>query len=192
MSRDISIIAGILAPPVTFLLIAVAVLTHPWFSFTENALSDLGALHTENNWIFNAALILGGILATIFSVYLQGKGKNRLQNAGYAVFLVSSIFMALIGAFPEDTPVHLTVSVLFYIMGAVAMCISGIGFFLSKRRYEAAISLILVAFGLSIALGIKWRGIAIPETIGALVIAVWVYMVIFRVLENDIAAHRTH
>lgn len=178
-------IAGILAPIVSFLFIAIAVATHPWFSFTENALSDLGALHTENNWIFNLALILGGSLAMVFSLYLQKKGSNAVENAGYAVFLIASIFMTSIGVFPEGTSVHFTVSLMFYILSAVAMSISGIGFFISKRRCEGAASIIFVSFGLLVALAVKWKGIAIPETIGALAIALWTYMLIFRVMKKD-------
>lgn len=178
-------IAGILAPIVSFLFIGIAIATHPWFSFTENALSDLGALHTENNWIFNLALILGGSLAMVFSLYLQKKGSNAIENAGYAAFMVASIFMTCIGVFPEGTPVHFTVSLLFYMFGAVAISISGIGFLISKRTYEGAASIILVSFGLLVALSVKWKGIAIPETIGALAIALWTYMLIFRVLKKD-------
>ncbi len=184
--------AGILAPPITFLFIAVAILTHPWFSFTENALSDLGALHTENNWIFNTGLILGGILATVFSVYLQGKGKNMAENTGYAIFLASSVFMILIGVFPEDTAPHFTVSVLFYLLGSVAISISGIGFVRSGRKKEGKISVALVLVTLAIALGIEWNGIAIPETIGALAIAAWVYIVIFGVRGNAVLRRKAN
>ncbi len=181
MNRRLCRTSGILSPIVAFTFIALAIATHPWFSFNSNALSDLGALHTENNWIFNTGLIGGGALALLFSVGIQGKGRSRVENTGYLAFLVASFFMLLIGLFPEDTSPHWYVSVLFYLISAFAMLITGIAYILSERKKEGAFSIILLAIALSLSLGFDWKGIAVPETIGAIAIALWLYMLIFRI-----------
>jgi hypothetical membrane protein len=177
---NVCYVSGILSPIIAFLLISIAILIHPWFSFNKNALSDLGALHTQNNWVFNSALILGGILAMIFSWSIQGRGENAVENAGYVVFFVASFFMMLIGLFPEGTTIHWTVSVMFFLLSAIAIFTVGLGFILSKRYVEGIFVIGLVMFALSLSFGIRWGGIAIPETIGAVSIAIWLYFEIFK------------
>ena len=180
MNSRLCEISGALSPILAFTFIAMAILTHPWFSFNHNALSDLGALHTEDNWIFNTGLILGGITAVIFSISIQGKGENRVENAAYVIFLSASIFMLLIGLFPEDTAPHRMVSVLFYLSAAIGIFTSGIGYILSRKKMEGWISIILVLLAIFLSAGIRWGGIAMPETIGAIAITIWLYMLIFR------------
>jgi len=46
---------GILGPIIAFGSIATSVLLHPWFSWADNALSDLGAIGTSYNRVFNFA-----------------------------------------------------------------------------------------------------------------------------------------
>ena len=179
MNPKICRYSGILSPIFSFTLIGIAILIHPWFSFNSNALSDLGALNTDNNWVFNSALITGGFFAILFSYGIQRKG-NAVENIAYAVFLIASIFMLLIGVFPEGTPVHWTVSILFFLLSAIAIFTAGLGRIMVERRLEGIFSIILIITALSLSFGIRWGGIAIPETIGAVAIAIWVYMEIFK------------
>ncbi len=181
MRSTICMISGILSPIVAFSFIALAIATHPWFSFTKNALSDLGALGRENSWIFNLGLIAGGILAIIFSSLIQGKGENVLENAAYFLFLIASVLMLLIGVFPEGTGPHFTVSALFYLLSAISILSSGAGFIMAGKSMEGVGSILIVATALLLSFGVKWGGIAVPESIGAIGISLWIYMLIFAI-----------
>jgi len=63
----ISGVSGVLAPLVAFTLISLAITSHPQFSWTGNALSDLGVVEGVTAVLFNSGLIIGGILAIIFA-----------------------------------------------------------------------------------------------------------------------------
>ncbi|MEE9152300.1 MAG: hypothetical protein V3U20_10790, partial [Thermoplasmata archaeon] len=64
-------ICGILSPLIAFTCIGLAILYSPWFSWTDNWLSDLGGFpgerpvwsaHGLSSILFNTGLIIAGIL----------------------------------------------------------------------------------------------------------------------------------
>ena len=63
----ISGVCGILTPLVAFTFISLAIASSPQFSWTDNALSDLGVVEGVTAVLFNSGLIIGGILAIIFA-----------------------------------------------------------------------------------------------------------------------------
>jgi hypothetical membrane protein len=80
---------GILAPLITILLVLIAVYYSPWFSWSANALSDLGAEGTTSA-LFNSSLILCGLLIIPFALGLikfldQRLGKLKLSNIDFNV-----------------------------------------------------------------------------------------------------------
>ena len=62
-------LCGILIPIVFLTGILIAMLYSPWFKWTNNALSDLGA-EGISAFFFNNTLIFDGLLALIFSIGL--------------------------------------------------------------------------------------------------------------------------
>jgi len=58
---------GILTPIVAFTCIFLAIASYPEFSWTGNALSDLGVQEGVTAVLFNSGLIFSGILALIFA-----------------------------------------------------------------------------------------------------------------------------
>jgi len=61
---------GLTNPVIVFMLIALSISYSPWFSWTENALSDLG-VHGIAAILFNSGLIIGGVLAITFAIGLR-------------------------------------------------------------------------------------------------------------------------
>lgn len=171
---------GIIAPIVAFSVIGTAILTHPWFSFRQNALSDLGNPDVEMNWIFNSGLILGGLLGLLFAMDLIGRVSGA-ERFGAVILALAMISLVMIGVFPEGTSLHFPSAISFYLLSAAAMTVFGAIWTLSSaERWLGVLSLILVIAGITIATIPDWDGIAIPETAGAVIIFIWVYMLIWQ------------
>jgi len=174
--------AGILAPIVAFTFIGVAILTHPFFSFQHNALSDLGNPDVELSWIFNSGLIIAGLLGLIFAIGLFERSVGAERFAAL-LFVVAMIFLSMIGIFPEGTAMHYPCSLSFYLISAAVITLYGLSWAIEPvRRLYGVAFIIMVVIGFIIALVPHWDGIAIPETAGAIIIFLWVYTVIWQSL----------
>ena len=186
MNTRTGVLAGAAAPLTSFVFIAAAILTHPWFSFSANALSDLGALGVRDNWIFCAGLILSGLLALLFSYYLLSISDGMGEKAGSSLFFAASVFLALIGIFPEGTAPHFAISLSFYILGAASIAVFGTVLIIEKNGIYGSISLLILISAFCMVLIPKWSAIAIPETIGASAISAWVYLMIYGITKEHI------
>ncbi|MCL5068764.1 MAG: DUF998 domain-containing protein [Thaumarchaeota archaeon] len=68
---------AIAAAVVAYVLIVTAVLISPWFSWYNNALSDLGNSAAQRNiasgadWVLNTGLVVAGVLTAVFGVQLS-------------------------------------------------------------------------------------------------------------------------
>jgi hypothetical membrane protein len=182
--KDRRLLLGLLSPIISFSFIGLAIAIHPWFSWTENALSDLGAPGVEEAWVFDLALILGGISAFLFSTYLLGASHNTAEKLAASIFMISTICMALIGVFAEGHPLHFPSAVLFYLLSFISMFLYGIAFFRTEKIFSAIFLLLpILAFSL-MALPI-WTSLAIPETIGAAAISLWVYLMVYGIEKRE-------
>ena len=105
-------ICGIMLPIVTISGLLLALPRAPWFSWTENAISDLGRPEFGLSF-FNYTLILIGILLLTFSFGLLYSLKG--ERVGPTVFALSSLYFIGVGMFPLPDPNHVDVSGLFFI-----------------------------------------------------------------------------
>ena len=166
---------GILGPLIAFGAIAASIHLHPWFSWADNALSDLGALGTSYNTIFNLGLVASGIAGLIFTLGLPRLVSRRAGLVGVAVFGFGMISLILIGVFPSGTSPHGLVSVAFYGLSLLGLVILGVDQ-LRGRSERAWGAFILSILALALA-AVKFLsiipydlGAAIPEIIGAIAI----------------------
>jgi hypothetical membrane protein len=71
--KDVSLkaagLCGVATPIIVLPLILLSISYSPWFSWTRNALSDLG-VH-EAAILFNSSLMIGGVLALAFAFGLM-------------------------------------------------------------------------------------------------------------------------
>jgi hypothetical membrane protein len=163
---------GILAPVVAFAAIASSILMHPWFRWADNALSDLGALKTPYNFVFNSGLIAAGLLFLIFLSGFQRQINRWLGRVGVIFWYASAISLVMIGVFPSGTSPHQTVSEAFYGLGLLAFITLGIDQLRERegRVWGALIMSVMVVALVSVSLltTIPYKlGAAIPELIGA-------------------------
>lgn len=192
----ISGLCGLLAPVVAFTCIALAIYSYPPFSWTDNALSDLGVQSGITAPVFNIGLIVSGVLALIFAsslhVFLQAKA---LGTVGTAIFVVDTLALAAIGVFPENVkPTHYIVSVMFFLLYPLAMLVITAALLLVGRKRMGLFTL-LTALAAAATWIFHWTvgfgsNVAIPETLSAIVASLWAMVVGFKMLKASSRANK--
>ena len=175
-----SALFGIISPILTLTLIFLAISEAPWFSWTANALSDLG-VHAESSALFNSGLIIGGILNIIFAFGVLRFYQNRtIGKAGTLFLILAGIFLASIGIFPETTPnnIHYIVSVGFFSTLPLSLFIQSTALISTNTHRKLGTFTLLIAVIAIIPWAIwtplkPYEGVAIPELISALAAATW-------------------
>jgi len=185
--RKSQIYAGLLAPIVAFSGIGIAVyINRSWWRLTDNAISDLGKLGLPNNWILNISLITTAVLGLYYSTGLLKQARNGVERAGVWIFITGLAFLAAIGFFPEGTPPHYYVSWAFFITAGLGFLMTGIGALSSGDRAFGwfSVALFLTGWALATWAKVHYTGVAVAETIGALTITIWHYLLLLQVVKN--------
>jgi hypothetical membrane protein len=172
--------SGIVAPIVAFICILAAIASYPTFSWTNNALSDLGVVSGLTASLFNFGLFASGVLAFNFSIFglFTYFGKSWVGKIGSIVFGAATIALIAISIFNENfSPTHYIVSVAFFTLAPIALFILTFGFWLFHQKGMAVFT---VAVGIAAAL--PWillftfnyvSNVAIPEFLSAFAVSVW-------------------
>ncbi|MGQ9469529.1 MAG: DUF998 domain-containing protein [Nitrososphaerales archaeon] len=157
----------------------------PWFSWTNNALSDLGVSSVA--MIFNFGLIVCGVLASIFIVGLSRiERTSSLGLAGSIVLLLSSLSLIGIGFFSEAFGlIHLYFSASFFMLFILSSIILGIHYTFGASNRRLGILTFLIGI-ISLISWVIWaiihqKGVAIPETINAFLAFFWFIVLSIRV-----------
>jgi len=176
MNRQrLAALCGLLTPVITLTLIFVAIRLSPWFSWHDNALSDLGVSATPNP--FNAALLGGGGLHLIFVIFgLRSMiGPGRLARLGYAAGLAGALALPLIGWVTEAYGrAHYYVAAAYFLATPLGYILMGSAW-LRRDRLTGVLS---IAAGLAAVAAITLvphRRIAVPEILAATVMAAWTF-----------------
>jgi len=187
---EISGASGIVAPVVAFTFVLVAIASYPEFSWTENALSDLGVKAGATAILFNCGLVIGGGLALVFALglctYLGGKLLGRI---GTLIFVLDILALIAVAVFPENVePAHYYASVAFFAFFPLSMLVICAAFLLM-----AQVKMALFTFLSAISMVIVWiiqftvqfsPGVAIPETLSALSMSMWVIVLGIQILKR--------
>jgi hypothetical membrane protein len=170
---------GILGPLVAIVFIAAAIVLSPWFSWGENALSDLGnSVGSDAASTFNFGLLLAGFLTILYSMTSLRKHAKFtsyvLTFAGFSLQLVAT-FDEVYGM------LHTQISVIFFAM----LGFSSFVYILEKRSILAVFALIIgllswILYGLKI----YSSGIAVPETISSMATVSWIALSAVRIYLN--------
>ena len=183
-------IIGYISPIIALSSIAVAIILAPSFDWVTNALSDLGHYTRPDLGgdplpraiVFNAGLVITGILFLIFTIWFIQQVDDLYTKLGMVPFISASIFLIAIGVFSENFGnIHFYVSVGFFASFPFSMWIIGFAWF----RYESlrlfSIISIIIPF-ISVYVWfitmndlIWWTGMAIPEIITASTAIGWIW-----------------
>ena len=118
--------AGILTPVLAFACILGAIASYTSFSWTNNALSDLGVAKGFTGPLFNFGLYASGFLGLIFALFglFSYLRKTFVGKVGAATFAAATVALICIGVFNESfSGVHYAVSVAFFVLAPISLFI---------------------------------------------------------------------
>jgi len=183
-------LCGVITPLVAFTCILLAIAYSPQFSWTENALSDLGVQEGLTAPLFNYGLIISGAMSLVFASGILALLRNKLVGkVGSFTFVLATLALIAIGIFPENArPMHYFVSVAFFALIPIAMLVLMWAFVQigeSKVALFTLLTAIVAAVPWAIQLAVRYvRGVAIPETISALSASAWAIALGFMMLKK--------
>jgi len=183
-------ISGIIASTLPLIMIFASTMLEKSFSWNKNALSDIGVSQTA--WLFNIALIIGGLLNLLFAFGLRNYlGKTRWLKIGVLLLIVSSISLALVGVFTENySMIHALVALGYLLLAPVAIICIGQEV-KSKKFGKVSLSLGIIAllaiFGLPVITFVVnlQIGFAVPEFAESLVLSIWTFWVSLNLLRRN-------
>ena len=181
-------INGISAPIYTLTLILIAVASYPQFSWTDNALSDLGVVPGVTSSLFNLGLITSGVLFLLFATGLVVLLYNTvIGKAGAFLFTLACWALLSIGLFPENVePSHYQFSVGFFSLLPISMLVIATAFLRTKQRRLAGFTLltaVVAAAPWALWFSVHYvPGVAIPEFVSALAGAVWAIVLGYKMI----------
>ena len=176
---------GIITPIFGFVVIFLAISTAPWFSWTGNALSDLG-VEGLTAVIFNDGLGMTACLLALFSVGVYEMTKADFWGkASFALLFTASVFLILIGVFPETAGrIHYYVSVGFFVTLPLAVWAFAAHAWRRAMRGYAYLSIACGVVAAVIWLP-SWDGVAIPEAVSALSMGIWSMALGYWMIRRD-------
>ena len=183
-------ICGFAAPILAFTCILSAIASYAPFNWVTNALSDLGVQAGVTAPIFNAGLVISGLLFLVFAVGLfQSAGKSVVGKVGAFVLCLACVSLVCIGVFNESfNPIHFYVSVAFFVFMPISLLILVGAFWLKGQR---KLGLFTLAIGLVAAT--PWvlqytihyvPNVAIPEFVSGFAGALWTAIVSVKMLKE--------
>jgi hypothetical membrane protein len=176
-------------PVLAFTCILTAIASYPAFSWTRNALSDLGVVSGVTGPLFNFGLYVSGFLIFGFAVFglFAYLGKPWVGKIGAAFFAATGAALVGIGFFPENmVPYHYLFSVAFFVLLPISLLVI-MGAFALRRQAKMALFTLLTA----VVAALPWilyfyvqyvPGVAIPEAISSLTGSVWAVVLGYRML----------
>ena len=183
-------LCGVITPLVAFTCILLAIAYSPRFSWTENALSDLGVQEGLTAPLFNYGLIISGAMSLVFASGILALLRNKLVGkVGSFTFVLATLALIAIGIFPENArPMHYFASVAFFALIPIAMLIL-MWAFAQVGKVKTALYTLLVAIVAAVPWVIQFAvhyvsDVAIPETISALSASAWAIALGFMMLKK--------
>lgn len=156
--------------PIVFIIgLAVVLSRNPWFSFTNNALSDMGNINNPAHAYFNSFLMFFAVLTFVAALGAFRNGLSYLMP-------LAAVFLFLVGLFPENYSPHAPAAVLFYVLALSDIIVVGVKLGrsdVSLGYFWSALSGLTFFLMLYLVNARVFRGLAIPELIGAVTILAW-------------------
>ena len=180
-------IAGIIGSTLPLIMIYASTALESSFSWNKNALSDIGVSPTA--WLFNSALIVGGVLNFLFAIGLWNYfNKTTSYRIGVSLLVISSVSLALVGVFTENYKViHALVALGYLLLTPLGVICIGVG---NKSDRTGKVSLVLGSLALLAIFGVSiitfaaslQIGFAVPEYLEALVLCSWTFWLSLKLI----------
>jgi hypothetical membrane protein len=170
---------GLLGPLTAFVFIGISIFLSQWFSWDNNALSDLGhSVSSDVAPLFNFGLLLSGFFTILYALV---SFRKHAKYTSYFLML-SGLALQLVATFNEVyRPLHFQVSVLFFL----SLCFVSICYIIEKKSILAVIALVVgLASWILYGLKVYSTGIAVPETVSSMAISAWIVQSALRTYLN--------
>ena len=161
------------------------------FSWNKNALSDIGV--SPQAWLFNSALVVGGLLNLLFVFGLRNYlGKTRFLKIGILLLIVGNISLSLVGVFTENYDIiHGLVALGYLLLNPLGLICIGLGeksHELGKVSLVFGITALLFIFGLPMIVVVANLeiGFAVPEFVESLVLSIWTFWVSLKLIRFNV------
>ncbi len=184
-------ISGIIGSILPLVMILASTVLEKSFSWNKNALSDIGV--SQLSWLFNSALVAGGLLNLLFALGLRNYlGKTRWLKIGVSLIIVSSISLALVGVFTENySIIHALVALGYLLLTPIGLIFIGWGeknHQIGKVSFVLGITALLAILGLPIITFVAKLqvGFAVPEFLESLVLSIWTFWVSLKLIRHKI------
>jgi hypothetical membrane protein len=182
---------GMLFPFVFFICISLAIYYSPWFSWTENWLSDMNGVIYKNNAsvFFNAGFIISGIIGFVFAVTIRKtrlltKGLGRL---GALLLILDMSALCAIGIF-QTGHLHTLVANTFFFMAGLSLIPIGIALRKSSEKTLGGFITLLGVFSLCslpfLSISQPWGSNAVAEMFPIISISVFAIIVGTKLLKD--------
>ncbi len=153
---------------------------NPWFDFWKDAFSDFGVPKACCPWLYNYGLMASAFFLSIYSLFILGASKGRLESFASGLLFTASIFLALIGVFPGGTRPHTFVSTWFFFQAFMGLAVLGIALFVggyARGLIVALLAGLAPILAVLVDLMVGWPSAAVAEAAGILIIGVSVLIV---------------
>jgi hypothetical membrane protein len=170
---------GLLGPLAALLFIGVSILLSPWFSWGNNALSDLGhSVNSDVAPLFNFGLLLSGFFTILYA--LTSFRKHAKYTSCF--LMLTGLALQLVATFNEVyKPLHFQVSVLFFL----TICFVSVSYIIEKRSVVTIVALVIgFASWILYWMNVYSAGIAVPETASSMATSIWVVRSALRIYFN--------
>ncbi len=181
---------GIAAPIIAFACILLAIAYYSPFSWTDNALSDLGVQEGFTPVLFNYGLVVSGLLALLFALGIYVFLGARISGkVGALLFALATLALTAIGVFNENyTPMHWYASVAFFMLFPISMLLLTVAFSVLGQLRMGLFTFLTAAIAAApwvIYFTVRYvENVAIPETISALAASAWAIVAGFKMLKQ--------
>jgi hypothetical membrane protein len=182
-------VCGILGSVLPLFMVLLATFLSTWFSWNENALSELGI--GEQAYLFNSAMLIGGALNFLFALGLyKYLGREKLIRAGVVSILLSSLSLALVGVFTINYHIpHGLAAFGYFVFAPAGFLLIGFGEeedTIRKLSFACGFAALLAILVLPTAVFVLSLnvGFAVPELVEGLIISTWTIYMSIRLLRQ--------
>jgi len=190
-------ISGIISSTLPLIMIFASTILDKSFSWNKDALSDIGV--SQLAWLFNSALVVGGLLNLMFAFGLRNYlNKVRGLKIGVSLIIVSSISLSLVGVFTENySIIHALVALGYLLLTPLGLICIGWGkkiHQIGKVSRVLGITALLAILGLPIITFVVnlQIGFAVPEFLESSVLSIWTFWVSLKLIRKKIGHDNYH
>lgn len=180
LARRSGAVAGYLLISMSVTVLVASILSNPWFSLEQNAISDLGRRSARMATVYDAGLVTGGLLFVFFLGQTYREQATNLGRVGLGLFGLTGIALLLIGLRSNGVDLPDSYALTFALTGGLGVLFLGV----SMLRRDVAfarpfVGVAMIGTILAMIAIVTFDGLAVAEliaiagydlTIGALAI----------------------